>query len=221
MSSLILTNISVWIDTFVIFFQSELAPQREYPIVLNSCNNLPNKFIIYNTEQLTRANCLNHIIELSKNNSCMEIWDYSIANIEILLKHNIRARHVPPKMPEPYLLKLQSFRTVGQTYDVGFNGSISKKRIDILNSISERGFKVYLINGVFGEERDKELAKCKILLNIHYANDYQVFESARCEPWLAIGVPVISENSLDNDPRCINVSYNDIVNKTIEVLRSL
>jgi hypothetical protein len=89
-----------------------------------------------------------------------------------------------------------------------------------MKCLSDIGYKINYVYEIYGEERDKELAKCKILLNIHAFSDYNVFENARCEPWLAIGVPIISENSLDNDPRCINVDYDQIVPRTIEFLRS-
>ena len=71
---------------------------------------------------------------------------------------------------------------------------------------------------LFGKDRDIELAKCKIILNIHAEDDYKIFESCRCEPWLKLGITVISENSLDNDPRCINVNYNDIVKTVVELV---
>ena len=71
----------------------------------------------------------------------------------------------------------------------------------------------------YGEERDKALASCKILLNIHCFDDFTIFESARCEPWLSIGKCVISENSLDNDPRCINVDYHMLVLTVLNTLK--
>ena len=74
-------------------------------------------------------------------------------------------------------------------------------------------------NNIFGEERDIELSKCKVLINIHHSDDYKIFESARCEPWLSIGVPVVSECSLDNDPRCMNMLYDDLI-KTVDNLLS-
>ena len=91
----------------------------------------------------------------------------------------------------------------------------------IIDQLNKYGYHILIISNMYGEDRDKQLATCKVLLNIHAHEDYQIFESARCEPWLAIGVSVISEQSLDNDSRCINVSYDEIVNKTIEVLQTI
>jgi hypothetical protein len=147
-----------------------------------------------------------------------EIWDYSEANIKILKEKNIHAIHVPLKTPMNYMNKLLNWRNI--QYDIGFCGCDGTRRNIILYDLKNLGKTVHIIT-TYGDERDAELAKCKILLNIHYDEDFKIFESARCEPWLAIGVPIISENSLDNDPRCYNVPYDKIVEKTIEVLNTL
>lgn len=217
----ILTNIQVWIDTFIEFLKSEHCPATDYPIVLGPRYTLTTNSIFYNTEQLTRTSQLNLVSAISKNPNCVELWDYSLANIDILAAKGIVARHVPPVLPTTFLSSLEKFREEGQTYDVGFAGSPTTRRVCIINSLKNSGYNVNFIHGCFGEQRDKEIAKCRVLLNIHAGEDYKIFESARCEPWLAIGVPVISENSLDNDTRCINVDYSEIVNKTIEVLTEM
>ena len=204
-----------WLDTFYLFLSSEFAPERKYPIVLNSCNKIDENFILYNTEQLSRISSLNYIKKMSKDPNCVDIWDYSKANIEILSKHGINAKYYPPILPETYLSKLREFRNAGQTYDIGFSGADSPRRSKIIKDLQNAGLTTNFIK-VYGDERDREIAKCKVLLNIHHSLDYKIFEKARCEPWLAIGVPIISEHSLDDDPRCINVSYDEMVDKTKE-----
>jgi hypothetical protein len=57
-----------------------------------------------------------------------------------------------------------------------------------------------------------------MILNIHFNENYKIFEQYRCFAWLDIGKVVLSENSLDNDPRCINVSYDEIVPTLMKVL---
>jgi hypothetical protein len=170
-----------------------------------------------NTEQLTRKCVLDNILRLFKENKPYEMWDYSWKNCEIMAQNGIVTKHIPLQSPKWYLDKLKAWRTT-ITNDVGFSGTLTTRRLAILNELKKRGLKV---NDVprWGEERDKELAKCRILINIHADNDYQIFEQARCEPWLAIGVPVISEHSLDDDPRCINVEYaalvSEVLNRTL------
>lgn len=150
----------------------------------------------------------------------MEIWDYSEANISILNKHNIHARLVKIESPRWYVDKLVSFREKYMDHfehDVGFAGFITPRRKIILDTLNNLGIKVNYIEQ-FGDARDIELAKCKIMLNIHAFEDYNIFEIARCEPWLQLGVIFISETSLDNDSRCINVSYDEIVNTVVKYL---
>jgi hypothetical protein len=85
---------------------------------------------------------------------------------------------------------------------------------------TEKGYSVNCIT-LFGEERDKELATCRIHLNIHHKEDCHLFESARCELWLQAGVPIISEHSLDNDSRCTNVSYDELVETAVTFIQRM
>ena len=57
-----------------------------------------------------------------------------------------------------------------------------------------------------------------MLLNVHFNNDYKIFEQLRCFAWLDTGKIVVSENSLDNDPRCLNSNYESLVSVVVETL---
>jgi len=203
-----------YFDSFVYFLES--IPQVQYPIYVSDAPNKIEEYIYVNTEQMTRKTQLQRVISIYKANKPCEFWDYSIANCNILESHGIHAKHVPLSSPQWYLDKLKSWRNDIQ-YDVGFCGAMSRRRQTIFNGLKARGIRVNIVNA-WGERRDKELAKCRILINIHYADDYNIFEQARCEPWLSIGVPVISEHSLDDDPRCINVGYSELVEKVVSFL---
>lgn len=213
MKNKILTNVKKWIDSFIYFLESIDLEFPEIPIWVGLYPNIniSEKCIYYNTEQLSRQNMLNQIIDISKNNNILEIWDYSLANIEILKINNIKnVKHVPLESPQWYINKIKSFQKSSYDYDIGFCGYLSERRNKILKELKERGVKINIIE-LWGDERDKELAKCKIILNIHCSDDYKIFESARCEPWLKLGIPVISENSLDDDSRCIISKYENLV----------
>lgn len=210
-----------WMDTIVAFLESDQCPSAMYPIVLYEYHDLSRPFILYNPEQLTRSFILQHILTIATHPNCMEVWDYSMINIGIFAKHGVHAIHRPPVLPESLLSTLRIFRQQPIQYDIGFCGYGTPRRRHIIESLIQKGYRILFLSNTFGEERDKKLAACKTLLNIHAGEDYQVFESSRCEPWLAIGVPVISEHSLDNDSRCINVSYEELVSKTIEILQTI
>ena len=64
------------------------------------------------------------------------------------------------------------------------------------------------------------IGKAKILLNIHYNEEYKIFESIRCEPWMACGLTVVSESSLDDSTRCIHVPYKELVDKVCSILQN-
>ena len=218
MNNKILSNVHNWLNSFIYFLESIELENPEIPIWIGLNPNISEKCIYYNTEQLTRKNMLNEVINISKNENVLEIWDYSLANIEILKSNNIKnVKYFPLESPDSYIEKLKSFQQSEFEYDIGFCGSLSSRRNKILSELKNVGKKVNIIT-TWGDERDKELAKCKIILNIHYEDDYNIFESARCEPWLKLGIPVISETSLDDDPRCIVSDYDSLVQTTIEYL---
>jgi hypothetical protein len=186
------------------------------PIYIYDRKGLTQPFIYFNSEQLTRVKQLADVVELIKTAKPIEVWDYSKVNVEILKLQGIQATWIQIQSPEYYLARLRSWRTE-ILYDIGFCGILGPRRQKILDELKEAGLRVLILNTVGGDVRDQQLAKCKVILNIHYGEDYQLFESARCEPWLAIGVPVISETSLDNDKRCINVAYDDLVKTAVKV----
>jgi len=218
MKNKILTNVSQWVDSFVFFLESINLENPDIPIWVGLEANILEKCIYYNTEQLTRKDSLNQVISISKNNNVLEIWDYSLINIKILKENNIEnVKHVPLESPEWYINKLKTFQQESFEYDVGFCGYLSDRRENILNELKSKGVKINTILS-WGDERDIELAKCKTILNIHYEDNTNIFESARCEPWLKLGIPVITEKSLDDDSRCIVSEYENLVQTTIDYL---
>jgi hypothetical protein len=217
----VVTDVRHWLDTFVYFVESELAPQTKYPILLGVLKeNTFNEYksipcIYYNTEQLTRIYMSSTILYIIQELKPVEIWDYSRENIAILRSFGINARYVPLKTPTWYMNELIGYRKKGIFYDVGFSGILTNRRLEILQELENSGLLVNKIE-CFGKERDIELAKCAIILNIHAGSDYKIFESARCEPWLSIGVPVISESGFDDDNRCILTDYGSFVQTTVD-----
>jgi len=160
------------------------------------------------------------MINYIKKHNVKEIWDFSQINVELFAKHSIVAKYVPLQTPKWYSDKLREFRKEGILYDVGISASPTPRRTKIYKKLREKGINLLVIDNKFGDKRDRELAKCKIHINIHAQDDCTIFESARCDAWLSIGVPIVSENSLDNDSRCINVPYNELVKTTIDYLNT-
>ena len=202
-----------YLDTFVDTLSTLRGSSVPVCIGYYHYSELP-EYTLYNTEQLTRNKALGDLLKVVKTKPPVEVWDYSLANISILHTHGIfNTRHVPLTTSPQMLAKLRSFRTSIE-YDFGFNGAMTERREKIINELLDAGLRVNNVR-LWGDERDKELAKCKYILNIHADESYKIFESARCAPWLDLGVPVISEHSLINDERAINTSYDSFVQTCI------
>jgi len=217
----IITDYYPYAQPIVDFLKAAESPERTLPIHIGN-SAITERVILYNVEQLTRADELLKLLKTAVNPFVKEVWDYSAENCKILASKGIVARHVPLVSPAAYVQQIKDLRK-DVLYDIGFCGftqSRADRRQAILNKMRDAGLSVHFVNK-FGLERDKELAKCRVILNIHFAEDYKIFEQVRCDVWLRAGVPVISETSLDDDPRCINVPYNSLVDTCVRVLNTL
>jgi len=221
MKSCIDPNTSKFLDTFIDTLTT-IHPAPAVPVLIgtSSITTCPSSsYILFNTEQMTIVKNIGEIQKTIKTRPPVEIWDYSLVNISILESHGItNTRHVPLTTSPETVQKIRSFRTSPQ-YDIGFNGGLTERRMKILNGLRAAGISVHIVTS-WGEERDRELAKCRFILNIHADDDYKVFESARCVPWLDSGIPVISETSVMDDPRCINSPYERLIDTCIDQLRN-
>ena len=145
---------------------------------------------LINTEQLTRYQYFNRVKQILDNG--VPVIDYSPENLHIL-------RDVPgDKFLLPYQYhqgevdQLKQWMT--KEYDVVFVGTMGPSRVSVLNQLEAEGVKVHVVTG-FGEDRDKELMKGKLLLNIHYDSNYGLYESIRCDRLIFAGMLVVTEKS--------------------------
>jgi hypothetical protein len=171
-----------------------------------------------NTEQLSRKMWLDNVKNMRAHN--MEIIDYSFENVRILKEAGIPATYVP------YAYYAKEIYTDRKTKNVCMIDSRStRKRSIIHTALSNLGIPVTNIQG-FKLERDKELFKHKILLNIHntIGNDkFSIFEEIRCTRCIFNKMIVITEESDNIDAymyrkHIIVVPYNQLAEKTIDVL---
>lgn len=98
----------------------------------------------------------------------------------------------------------------------------SLRREAIFEQLLEHNIKVMNIEG-WKEKRDQQIAQSKILLNIHYADDYLTFEHFRCDRWVLNGLLVLTEPSqsddlLDLKPLMIVTTYENVVSKIQQIL---
>lgn len=218
------THVHFIIDAFVEFLLSDISPPREYPILTNHyCRPLTSgPFILFNIEQLTRPKILKEVLQRALQSDIVEVWDYSEVNVAFLRKYGIAARHVPVQTTSE---RIQYYKhllaTQPKEFDYALCGVGSDRRLAILQKLQSRNIKVLLLTNVYGEQRDILISRCRFQLNIHQTDDHQIFESVRCDPWLEAGMPILSEVSLDNDPRCSLTSYDKFLENAIEFKKEI
>ncbi len=98
----------------------------------------------------------------------------------------------------------------------------SERRHKVIRDLKERGVNVDIISG-FGHSRDVELFQYKILINLHFSEEYKIFEELRCCRAIFHQMIVISESSLYDDlhllrKHFISVPYECVANKVVDVL---
>jgi beta-1,4-mannosyl-glycoprotein beta-1,4-N-acetylglucosaminyltransferase len=162
-----------------------------------------------------------------------KIYDYSKSNIIIMNENGItNCEHLPYNVTDYEKNKLINlYNNTEKIYDFGFINKINKmpitppRRNKVLEYLIEKGFSVNLVSG-WGEDRDTELAKCKIILNIHgQMNNNEnpsteecgcIFEHIRCDRLLESGFQILSEESIHLDDNFIQKYSNLKIIKYLE-----
>lgn len=179
-----------------------------------------NNILLLNIEQLTRLEYRNNIIQTLKHGQ--QIIDYSIENIN-LIKENLL--YIPYQYNKTEIKLLENLNNTEKIYDIVFIGCLSERRKKICQELEKKGIKILYVDNKFGIERDKEVVKGKILLNLHFSEEYNIYESFRCDRWIFSKMMVISENSLNNDILDISdliifTDYDNIVNRVVKVVNN-
>jgi hypothetical protein len=199
---------------FYIFIQS--IPS----IILNNLdfykqNNY--KLAIFNTEQLSRKG---YAYMVNNLDSYFYRVDYSEINLLVVA---IELNH--KKIYLPYQVHYREIRDLPKIYDVCMIYPYkSEKRRKIINDLQSYGIHVDEISG-FRDLRDSKLFQYKILINIHYDDDYKIFEEMRCNRCIFNKMIVLSETSLYDDFHILKkhilvTDYNNIVDKVRDILRN-
>lgn len=159
----------------------------------------PRNTIIFNTEQLG-SNSVLITKEYLKLLCDYVVWDYCNENIQALksLTKTDICCHEFPIVPDNSLgISLDDIpRPRHFDYDFAFYGAIDvPRRQAILQHLHQNGLKIKLIHGAFGHTLSLQLLDCKAVLNLH-AYETGLFEIGRCLRPMAIGIPVVSEDSI-------------------------
>ena len=176
----------------------DCAPVGRRPIVLGS-NLLPASSrplapdaILYNLEQVEAGSSwmTPALIELFRRH---EIWDYSERNAGRYAELGLPR---PRVVPIGYVPELTRIPPAVEDIDVLFYGCMNPRRSAVLQALRARGLWVEALFGVYGEERDRYIARAKLVLNVHFYGA-KVFEIARVSYLLANRRCVVSERGAD------------------------
>ena len=217
------------------YIESIMNKNKLFKICFNTKNIDKNDVIIYlrytdeknltnsnikrwflNTEQLTGHQHLNLIKNCDKD---FNVIDYSQSNIIISKKYLNNVFYLP------YQVNYKEIFNHKKIYDIGLTETNSDKRLKIYNDIVKNLHKKPICINKFGKERDKTLLKCKIFVNIHRYDAYNIFEEIRCNRLIFNKIIVITEKSENSNlfkfkDYIIECNYNEIVDKVKYVLNN-
>jgi beta-1,4-mannosyl-glycoprotein beta-1,4-N-acetylglucosaminyltransferase len=184
---------------------------------------------ILNSEPLNlldRFVSLKNSIDKYKDNN-IKIYDYSLSNIKILNNNGYtNTYHLEYNINDKETTFLKNInKNTKKIYDFGIisveNPVTLKRRADVVDYLIKNNYSVKVIQG-WKEDRDRQIASCSILLNIHGSlnNDKSdIFEHIRCDRLLAAEFNILSETSLYLDESFITryptlkiINYEDFFN---------
>ena len=180
----------------------------------------PKTSIIVNTEQVGAEGSPWHE-KICRWVTRFQTWDYSERNLAKL-------REIGAE--EPKLLRLGFHKRLArihksnpQDIDVLFYGSIGDRRKRIIDDLKATGSNVLAVFGVYGEERDRLIARSKVVLNVHHY-DSQVFEIVRVFYLMTNAKAVVGEVGKDTaiDPFYLPgiraACYEDLVGSCLNLI---
>lgn len=173
-----------------------------------------NRVVYLNVEMLSESTRMEHILELIKKG--IQIADYSIANIlflkEYAKEHNIPITKEVIYLPYQYNLRDQvQLQNIDDKYDydIGIinalptqsdtvDSSNTYRRTKMWNDLHKTQWKCINIMG-WGKERDELIKRCKVIINIHHFEAFNIFEHIRCDRMIWAKKIIVSDNSLGMD----------------------
>jgi hypothetical protein len=167
----------------------------------------PPGAIIFNTENLPAQ-----VPDWKERYAGHELWDMSARNCALT-----GAKHVPIG----YHPSMQRFeRAPVLDIDVIFTGSLNQRRHDVLRALAERGLVVrHVPPGVYGAQRDAQLARAKLALNMLFYED-GMYPTLRAAHLIANRVPILSEWAPEAPPWCgAVVHYRGLVDAVVDRVR--
>lgn len=159
-------------------------------------HDLTARVVFVNTEQLTAPRNMAEFQHFTRR-ADIHTFDYSKANIRM----SGQSRHFffPLLENAAETERLRAMILSSKvTHDVAVVGTPTTRRFGVLEELYKAGLDVVFIQG-FGESRDRRIAECKVLLNLHAFAEFVLYEPLRCDRWVHAGMTVVTEPCLDMD----------------------
>lgn len=199
------------------------------------------RIVYLNVEMLSEVKRMNHVLSLLK--AGVKIADYSLSNLTFLSKYmaennlmfkNPRAYYLPYQYNLRDQMQLENVDGI-YTYDVGIINALPKqdasvdpkftyRRTRLWEQLQATGWKCINILG-WGAARDEQLKRCKVVINVHHFECFNIFEQIRCDRLIFARKVVVSDKSIftENYDLSGNVlweEYDNIIPRTKEVLEN-
>lgn len=182
-------------------------------------------FVVFNGEQTSKKFWNDAIQNIIQKN--IPIIDYNLTQSHYDDHIGVKYTHIPYQYERGEYKMLKNLMAINKVkkYDVAICTNNSEKRNNIIQKITEKGYKVIDAIGWGLNNRDTKIAQSKILINIHYQDNYKIFEHIRCDRWIFAGHIVISEKSLKEEELDIKdlvifEDYDKLSDKVDQVLKN-
>ncbi|MGF6876461.1 DUF4915 domain-containing protein [Paraburkholderia sp. MM5477-R1] len=157
--------------------------------------HLPSFYVAFQMEQSVSSRWFTPEYFRMLENS-YAIFDYSIDNVAYLQDKGLSRRqiyHLPIGYIPNYCPGLDD---VEPDYDVLFYGDVNNDRRRHFIGEIEKHYHVKVINNLFGRELQEEVARAKLVINVHYYAG-ALLETTRIYECLSLNKLIISESSSD------------------------
>jgi hypothetical protein len=198
------------------------------------------RIVFLNVEMLSEIKRMDQVISIIT--AGMPVLDYSLSNLTYLTQYmeenKITSTASSIYLPYQYNLRdqiqLENIDGV-YTYDVGIINALPKQDASVSSDLTYRrtrlweqlqatGWKCINILG-WGEERDEKLKRCKVIINVHHFECFNIFEQIRCDRLVFAKKLVVSDKSVftENYDLLGNIlweDYDNIIPRTKTVLEN-
>ena len=198
------------------------------------------RIVFLNVEMLSEIKRMDQVLSIIS--AGMPVLDYSLSNLTYLshymTENKIKSTASNIYLPYQYNLRdqiqLENIDGV-YTHDVGIinalptqdasvNSELTYRRTRLWEQLQATGWKCINILG-WGAERDEKLKRCKVIINVHHFECFNIFEQIRCDRLVFAKKLVVSDKSVFTEKYDLlgNVlweDYDNIIPRTKHVLEN-